>query len=189
VQRLLSNGADINARDKEGTTALLRATIKGHTEIVKLLLENKNLDTKQKLTAMMWAERQGHTEIARLLRQAGVSIDDAPLNDQLLYAAVEGNIRQVQLLLNKGAEVNTKDTNDGSTALMLAAEKGHSQIVRLLLDRGADINEQSNFGGTALLWTLLRGHTDLAHFMLENGLRTNHNFGHWTVYRAQGYTM
>ena len=104
VKRLLEQGADVNARDKEGTTALLRATIKGHTEIVKLLLKNRNLDARQKLTAMIWAERQGHTEIARLLRQAGMSIDDASLNGQLLYAATEGNFKQVQLLLNKGAQ-------------------------------------------------------------------------------------
>ena len=65
VQRLLMEGADINARGEEGTTALLRAAFLGHTEMVKILLKNANLDAEQKLTAMMWAERNGHTETVR----------------------------------------------------------------------------------------------------------------------------
>ena len=39
VQTLLAEGADINAEDSNGGTALMRASYKGHTEIVKLLLE------------------------------------------------------------------------------------------------------------------------------------------------------
>ena len=39
VQALLSGGADVNARDKNGLTALRMASQNGHTEVVKLLLE------------------------------------------------------------------------------------------------------------------------------------------------------
>ena len=173
VQRLLMEGADINARDEEGTTALLRAAFLGHTEMAKILLKNANLDAEQKLTAMMWAERNGHTETARLLKQAGVKIADASLNEQLLYAAIKGDIREVQILLNIGAKVDTKESTDGSTALMLAAGKGHNRVVTLLLEEGADINAVNDFGGTALLWAIFEGHAEIAELFIKRDADVN----------------
>jgi len=173
VQRLVREGADINIRDKEGTTALTRATMVGHTEIVKFLLNNTSLDSKQKLTALMWAERRGHAEITQFLKEAGVNIAEASLNDQLLYAAIKGGIGEVKLLLNKGVKVDAKDTKDGSTALLLAAEKGHRQIIELLLDRGANVNAKTTHGLTALAIAENRGHPEIVRLLKKAGARKN----------------
>ena len=46
----------------------------------------------------------------------------------------------VKLLLEKGAEVNAKESTNGVTALMMAANNGHPEVVKLLLEKSANVN-------------------------------------------------
>ena len=55
----------------------------------------------------------------------------AGINEELWYAAREGNTARVKALLAKGADVNAKD-NDGVTALMAAVKGGHSDTIKFL---------------------------------------------------------
>ncbi|RYP26161.1 hypothetical protein DL768_011819 [Monosporascus sp. mg162] len=57
----------------------------------------------------------------------------------------------VQLLLNKGAEIDSKDNNN-RTPLSWAAGNGHKEIVQLLLDKGAEADSNDKDGRTPLLW-------------------------------------
>jgi hypothetical protein len=57
----------------------------------------------------------------------------------LSLAAKWGRYNVVQLLLDKGAELESKDTNYGQTPLSWAAENGHEAMVTLLLDKGAKL--------------------------------------------------
>lgn len=59
----------------------------------------------------------------------------------------------VQLLLNKGADVNIKNNFTGETALMLAAQHGNNQAVQLLLDAGANPLLKNKLGKTAKNYT------------------------------------
>ncbi|NCG57103.1 MAG: hypothetical protein GWP35_09400 [Proteobacteria bacterium] len=56
----------------------------------------------------------------------------------------------VPLLLEKGAEVNARDT-DGFTPLMWAARSSTPEIVQLLLEKGADVNARTTGGFTPLM--------------------------------------
>ena len=49
----------------------------------------------------------------------------------LISAAINGHVKVVELLLDKGADVNKTD-KDGNTALKLATQYGHSETVTLL---------------------------------------------------------
>lgn len=74
VRHLLEAGADINARDRYGQTALMNAARRGQVELVRLLVEQGaalNTTAKYSLTALMLAIINGHTEIAYILIQAG----------------------------------------------------------------------------------------------------------------------
>ena len=146
VQAALSDGAEINARDKSGVPALMWAANNGHTQVVKLLLERradvnvKKIDTG--VTALMMASHEGHTEV-------------------------------VKLLLDKGADVNVKDT-DGVTALWMASQKGHTEVVKLLLAQGADVNVKAtinNFEWTALKVAKRMGHTDIVRLLEKAGAK------------------
>jgi ankyrin repeat protein len=57
----------------------------------------------------------------------------------LIEAAKQGDLKQVQELLEKGADINSKD-NSGWTALMWVSDNGNAEIAKVLLAGGADIN-------------------------------------------------
>ena len=67
VTALLDKGADVNAKFRYGTTALFKASERGHTEIVKILLargaDASVKDTFYKATAMTWALDGKHVDV------------------------------------------------------------------------------------------------------------------------------
>ncbi len=74
VQQLLDKGANIEATDKLGRTALIKAAIVGKTEVIKLLLDKgANIEAKDQdgTTALGWAKVFAWDETAKLLREHG----------------------------------------------------------------------------------------------------------------------
>jgi len=71
----------------------------------------------------------------------------------LMAAASRGHERVVEVLLQRGAEIDVQSSKslEGVTALMAAASQGHERVVDLLIQRGADIDLQSRVGYTALI--------------------------------------
>ncbi len=75
VKALLARGADVNAVDERGWTALMWATKEDHPDIASMLIAGKaNLKIKNKAgeTALGIAKREGHPEIAAILKKAGL---------------------------------------------------------------------------------------------------------------------
>ena len=73
VEEAIMNGANINARDCVGWTALMMAAYKGYINIAEVLIKHGadvNIRTNT-WTALSWATRYGHTETADLLRKYG----------------------------------------------------------------------------------------------------------------------
>jgi len=91
---------------------------------------------------LAWVDGGGRANALLTRRRAGFTL--------LQVAAISGHERVVDLLLQRGAEINMQDSN-GGTALMGAAGLGHERVVDLLLQRGADIELQSRVGYTALI--------------------------------------
>ena len=108
-----------------------------------------------------------------------VTVAVAGVNEDLIAAAFNGDLPEVQRLLAKGAEVNAK-TNEGpnelisangSTALMLASWRGHLEVVRVLLAKRADVNAKRNDGTTALMLASYRGHRKVSALLIEAGAK------------------
>src|SRR6185295_16960580 len=72
------------------------------------------------------------------------------LNAQLLVGARQGDLAQVQRVLDAGASPASRNRL-GKTALLLAAEKGNLAIVEAVLQKGADVNQASLEGVTPLM--------------------------------------
>jgi len=140
VQAALANGAEVNAQDEDGTSALMAAAAKGYTKIVQELLA----------------------------KGADVNAQDEDGYTALMWAAWNDDIEIVSTLLAKGAAVNAKD-GGGNTALMLAADNDHLEIVSALLAAGADVNAQDKDGHTALMFAAWKGHTEIAQLLKAYG--------------------
>jgi len=91
------------------------------------------------------------SQATKLLLQNGFNIDQGgSKTDALLWAAKNGHVAAVHLLLDKGANVNIRDHKAGGmTPLHLAALRGHEAVVRLLLEKGADPTARNAKGTTA----------------------------------------
>ena len=95
----------------------------------------------------------------------------AKKNAQLIQAAYDGDLPAVQTLLEKGADVNAKDTTDGVTVLWMAAQEGHTEVVKLLLEKGAEVNARANNGFTALGEAKKKGHKDIVQLLEKAGAK------------------
>src|SRR4029079_14003341 len=72
----------------------------------------------------------------------------------LMAAARTGRVEAMKVLIDRGADINAKETLRGTTPIMWAADEPHAPAVEYLIQRGADINAKSNpasrGGGPAL---------------------------------------
>lgn len=173
VRDSLENGAHIEARGRNGSTALILATERGSADIVKLLLDrgaNANARDRSGDTALVEAARSGNNELLELL----LKVSDSRNKNLALFAAATGGpvvivmedqpagalvtgppmeapwIKTNRLLLESGADLETRDPLQG-TPLMVAASHGQTDIFEFLLNRGASIHARDKYGNTALI--------------------------------------
>lgn len=141
AQAALDQGAKTDAHDDRGMDALSWAALRGHTEIVKLLIaRGAKVDARNSSDwpALGQACGQGHLETARELLKAGadVNISFDGGKTPLMCAAYQGNVELAKLLLengaNKAASMDEDDDGRRMTARDLAAMQGQREVVKLL---------------------------------------------------------
>lgn len=156
VKTLLAQGADVNAKDKYGFTALMSAVAGEYIDIVEILLaQGADVNARHKKdgsTALIGAVSLMHTDVVEILLAQGADVNAKNRGGvtALMYAALKGHPEIVKILLSEGADVNMKN-NEGTTALMTAAVRGHEKIVEILLSKGANVNVKDKEGWTALM--------------------------------------
>jgi len=94
----------------------------------------------------------------------------------LVWAINECHKDIVELLLSKGAKVNTVDNASGMTPLMWAAHRCNSDIIELLLSKGADVEIKDKNGKTAWIWSVVNRNKDakeVVELFLSKGVDVN----------------
>ena len=79
----------------------------------------------------------------------------------LSWAAKNGRVRTIEVLLDRGSEIN-RIARDGKTALLHAAMNGQNDSVRLLIERGADPFQKDYSGKNAIDWALANNFSGVA---------------------------
>jgi uncharacterized protein len=149
VRSLLSQKADVNATQADGSTALLWASHNDNAELVDMLLAagaNPKTGNRYGITPLSEACLNGSASVIEKLLRAGAD-PNAPHTEgetPLMTASRSGNPEAVKVLLDHGAKVNTAEAWRGQTALMWAAAENHADVIKLLIARGASIDARSS---------------------------------------------
>ena len=146
---LLDHGADVNAANNVGATALMWGAT--DADKVRLLLArgaNAKVVSQRGRTALFLAARSDRSAgIVKLLIAAGGDVRAADAAKMtVLHSAAWGNDTEtIRMVVNGGADVNAADFA-GFTPLIHAASNRNLDAVRLLLAKGADVNARSGDG-------------------------------------------
>jgi ankyrin repeat protein len=153
VSRLIDQGAAVDERAVDGTTALHWAVRADRLDVVRALLESgadASAADRYGVTPLYLAAENGNAATIETLLDAGADVGSvAPIGETALMTAVRtGVVEAVALLLDRGADVDARDREFEQTALMLAVREAHPDIVALLLERGADVDARTRVGPT-----------------------------------------
>uniref|UniRef100_A0A182KB26 Protein fem-1 homolog CG6966 n=1 Tax=Anopheles christyi TaxID=43041 RepID=A0A182KB26_9DIPT len=154
----------------EGAPPLWCASAAGHTNIVKLLVQNGakvNSTTKTNSTPLRAACFDGHYEIVKYLVSQGADIEVANRHGHtcLMIACYKGHFKIAQYLLSLKTDVNRRSVK-GNTALHDCAESGSLEILQLLLQHGATMDVDS-YGMTPLLAASVTGHLPIVEHLIK----------------------
>ncbi|THX71919.1 ankyrin repeat protein [Aureobasidium pullulans] len=123
----------------------------GNIDVVKVLIK-AGANIRSGSSALLRASEKGHLQLARFLLHEGALTHDeqAELDNLPILAACRiGNVGLAKLLLDNGADANTQDKGHGSV-LQQACHDCNGHLVELLITRGASIDAHCEPYGTAL---------------------------------------
>ena len=143
LRQLIKQGADVNAAQGDG------------------------------MTALHWAASHGDVDEARMLISAGARLDVVTRNGNytpLHLAAKTGKAPVIRALLEAGASVNAKTSSGGALPLHLAAAQGNPDAISALLDKGATVDAREGaWGQTPLMWAAAYNRLDAMQTLLKRG--------------------
>jgi ankyrin repeat protein len=177
VRALLKAGANPNAKDQDGKTALMLANEKEHSDVIRVLRGSGSDESGYKVQEYIRAAMKGDVERVRQLLKAGVDVNATYQNGAkaLTSAVKNGHTDVVRLLIESGVDVgatiagNLWGVRFEADALALAAEAGHLEIVRLLIKAGTDVNRSRMFRSDVLSLAAKGGHADVIREILGAG--------------------
>jgi hypothetical protein len=159
VGQLILNFLENEAKVSSSSQAMMAS--RGYSQNVPRQMTGVHLAAYVGLTGVI---------MALLKNRHNPDVKDSWGRTPLSWAAIRGHEAVVKLLLEKGAELESKDNGSGRTPLSWAAEKGHETVVKLLLEKGAELeSKDKDEGRTPLWWAAVRGHEAVVKLLLEKG--------------------
>lgn len=169
VRLLLKSGANPNTPIATGETPLMTCAKTGSVDAIRMLIEygaNANAkEPEQNQTALMWASAENHPDAVKALIEAHADLTAHSRQGftALHFAARQGDLDIVKLLLAAGVDVNILTQPDSAAADPAPARTSGPPTGRTAPAAGY----------TPLLVAVMRGRIDLALYLLDHGADPN----------------
>ena len=180
VKALLQRGFDANTLDPEGMHALFLAVREPSLKVADVLVDWPRTQVEWRNrhdeSPLMMAALKGHTALVKKLIARGADVNKpgwAPLH----YAATNGHVDVIALLVDAHAYVDAESPNK-TTPLMMAAQYGSPAAVKALLEAGADPHLKNELGLTAIDFAFRANRKDAAD-LIAAAIRSKKPKGQW----------
>lgn len=176
IEYILNLGANVNARNREGESALYIAVEKNNRRVGELLLSHGadifSANTKNISPLRLALENRDGIE-EWFLNSETISKCDGSGNSVLHFAS-EWKLPKstLEFLIQKGCDVNATNGN-GETPLFSAAKADNADSIIVLAQNGASLNARDNLGGTALHVAVRWNAVSAAESLLNLGFDVN----------------
>jgi ankyrin repeat protein len=180
IDTLLRGGADPNAANPGGETALMTAARAGAVNAVTLLIDRgAAVNAREGVrgqTALMWAVLENHPAVVRLLIAKGADVNartnvSVPDGTTGAPQATSGDIGAHGPGIYRSRAVPSP--SGAMTALLFAAREGNLEMARILVGAGAELERPSANGTRPLVVAITNNHIELAAFLLDAGADAN----------------
>jgi len=180
VLYLISSGADIAARNRNGSSLVHITCHKGLASLFQKLVNlprtilrvlDLELQTELGIYPIHCAAENGHVDIARILISQSVNLNSRNHQNRtaLHYAAINGHLDMIQLLVEHDAYVNARD-DQGYTPLLCACAVGDLEVVTWFAENGGNLQSTTDVGNGALHLACKLGNSPLVKYLLGKGL-------------------
>jgi ankyrin repeat protein len=150
VRTLIAQGADVNAPQGDGMTALHWTALSGDLTTVSALLtagaKTELVTRVGNYTPLHLASSRGHGPVVAKLLDSGSNAKALTATgvQAIHLAAQAGNPDAVKALLDHGADVNARDDTHGRTPLVFAASEDRVAVMKVLIAKGANLGQTTN---------------------------------------------
>ncbi|KAJ4432070.1 hypothetical protein ANN_20684 [Periplaneta americana] len=198
IAELLAREADINAKDsvfcwtplrlaeRIRAWAFVNILLENNADTTDMVITRQNLENQNYIQDVLGiAARQGLVSLVEFMLHCGISVGHpisvtrglfgkpACCATMLHEAAEHGQLKLVQFLVERGADIEARDDEYNRTALMWAAERGELPVIKFLIDKQADINTHDKWSNTALQLASQNGKLDVFKFLIQHASMPN----------------
>lgn len=173
VNLLINAGSQVDAVDDDEYTPLYYAARYGRTDVAYSLLAagaEVGISIFHHYSPLCIAAKFGHSDVVAYILKMAVVVD-SDKNIALRFSSKFGCAKQVGLLLDAGADVNSQDEATLVSSLHEAANKGHTAVVHCLLRFGARLEVRDCSRVTPLNWAISKRKIGIVRLLLSAGAR------------------
>tara|TARA_B110000259_G_scaffold130501_1_gene147250 strand:- start:1314 stop:2294 length:981 start_codon:yes stop_codon:yes gene_type:complete len=176
VKEAIENGANVNYVDEYSKEPPLFYALTSTTQIMDLLIQNgANVNATNRYGDTVLHKACEYEDVKSVTYLLGKKANVNASNDQcktpllvVLYAYIPDKDKSrniVKQLIQNGAKINVRDTDEHNTPLHLACDSGDIEIVKLLIKKGANLSKKNKNNETPLDIARKRGYKQIATFL------------------------
>ena len=150
VKLLVEKGVKVNGISNKKESPLMVTCGRGNLEIMEYLIKNgadiKTVCSKKPRGRLGFMYTPMNVNVMPVLFEKGITVDILDKDGIPLLISMASNkymydLNDIKELVERGANVNIRDDNDGDTPLIRAAYEGDTKIIRYLIEKGANVDD------------------------------------------------